>query len=466
MDFINEDFLLQGGKARTLYHDFAADLPIIDYHCHISPAEIAADRRWDNIAQIWLGDDHYKWRAMRSNGIDEHFCTGDASDREKFGKWSETMPYLLRNPLYHWTQLELKNYFGITKLLGPDTADEIWECCNARIAEPDFSARNLIKESGVETICSTDDPTDSLEHHAAIAADADFDCRVLPTWRPDKGTMADKPRELNIWIDRLAEVADVEIDSFEKYLTALCRRHNFFHEQGCRLADHGITGFCSDEYTPDEIEKIFGELRSGRAVDAGSARKFSSAMLYELAIMNAEKGWVQQYHYGCMRNNNSRMFAARGADIGFDSIGDYSVGEAMSRHFDRLDSAGWLAKTIIYNLNPCDNELVATMLGNFQDGSVPGKMQMGSGWWFLDQKDGMERQMEALSQLGLLSRFVGMLTDSRSFLSYARHEYFRRILCNILGDDMQKGLIPDDMDMLGRMVSDISYYNARNYFGF
>jgi len=465
--FINEDFILETEQARRLFHDYAKDLPIIDYHCHISPKEIAEDVAWENISQVWLAGDHYKWRAMRSNGVAERFCTGDASDREKFDKWAETMPYLLRNPLYHWTHLELKNYFGISdRLLSPETADGIWDETRERMGQDDFTARGLIQQSNVEAICTTDDPLDSLEHHRAIAADPDFAVKVLPTWRPDKGMAAEKPEFFRQWVDLLEGVADTNIGDFDSYLRALRERHDFFHEQGCRLSDHGIETFVAEDYTDGEIESIFDRLRVGKAVSIAEVAKFKSAMLYEFSVMNAEKDWVQQFHYGCMRNNNSKMFQGIGPDIGFDSIGDYSAGMAMSKYFDRLASGDKLAKTIIYNLNPCDNELVATMLGNFQDGSVPGKMQMGSGWWFLDQKDGMERQMEALSQLGLLSRFVGMLTDSRSFLSYARHEYFRRILCNILGGDMAKGLIPDDIDLAGRMAADISYHNAKTYFDF
>jgi len=464
--FITEDFLLQNRFSRLLYHDFADNMPLIDYHCHLQPREIAEDSRWENITLVWLNGDHYKWRAMRSNGVEERYCTGDASDREKFQKWAMTVPFLLRNPLYHWTHLELKRYFGISdRLLSPETAESIWNECNECIAERDFSARGLITRSNVEIICTTDDPTDSLEYHRALAAEDGFGVRVLPAWRPDRAMAAEKPEIFNGWVDRLSEASDVEINGLDSYMEAIKRRHEYFHDAGCRLSDHGMETFPAADYTRNEIESLFENLRSGKRLSDQEIEKFRSAMLYDLGIMNAERGWVQQFHYGCMRNTNSRMFEQLGPDAGFDSIGDYQAGPAMAKFFDRLDRAGKLAKTVIYNLNPCDNELVASMLGNFQDGSVPGKMQMGSGWWFMDQSDGIARQVEALSQLGLLSRFVGMLTDSRSFLSYTRHEYFRRILCNILGRDMEKGLIPRDMELVGNMVRDICYNNARSYFG-
>jgi glucuronate isomerase len=465
-EFINDDFLLETKQAKILFHDYAGNMPIIDYHCHLSPKEIAEDKHWENITQIWLYGDHYKWRAMRSNGVAELFCTGDASDREKFDKWAETMPCLLRNPLYHWSHLELKKYFSISDcVLSPETADCIWENCNARIAEDVFSARGLIERSNVVALCTTDDPLDSLEHHKALAMNSRFGTKVYPTWRPDKGMAVENPELFNSWLNGLEDVSDISISTFSDYLEALKKRHDYFHSTGCRLSDHGIETFYAENYTEAEIETIFNKIRANNSLSSEEILKFRSAMLYEFAIMNNEKDWAQQFHYGCLRNNNSRMAKAIGPDSGFDSIGDPLTGRTMSRFFDRLDKDGKLTKTIIYNLNPCDNELVATMLGNFQTGSVPGKMQMGSGWWFLDQKNGMERQIETLSQLSLLSRFVGMLTDSRSFLSYTRHEYFRRILCNILGNDMAKGLIPDDMNLVGNMVQDICYNNAKNYFG-
>ena len=464
--FIHDDFLLGTPQARALYHDHAENMPIIDYHCHLPPAEIAGDKRWQNMTQVWLYGDHYKWKAMRSNGVDEKYCTGDATDREKFRKWAETMPALIRNQLYNWTQLELARYFDVFDLLGPETADAIWEKCNAQLASPDFSARGLMKQSDVRLVCTTDDPTDSLEHHKKIAGDSSFDIRILPCWRPDKGMAVENPAAFNKWVDALGAAAGVDVGSFDEFMDALCKRHAFFHEMGCRLSDHGIETVYAAEYTDSVVRAIFDKVRGGRQLDADEILKFKSAMLYEFGVMDHEKGWTQQYHLGVLRNNNTRMFGSVGPDTGFDSIGDFKVARALSRLLDRLDSAGRLAKTILYNMNPADNELLVTMMGNFQDGSVPGKMQHGSAWWVLDQKEGMERQMKDLSQTGLLSRFVGMLTDSRSFLSYTRHEYFRRVLCNMLGNDMAEGFIPDEPDMVGRMVEDICYNNAAGYFGF
>jgi len=465
--FITDDFLLETKAARTLYHEYAADMPIVDYHCHLQPGHVAEDLRWDNITQIWLYGDHYKWRAMRSNGVPERYCTGDASDWEKFEKWAETVPYLLRNQLYNWTHLELKRYFGISdRLLGPDTARDIWEECNDRIKEPDFSARGLMKQSNVVLVCTTDDPVDDLKFHKAIAVDESFDIQVLPAWRPDKGMAVEDAAEFGRWVDKLGEAADTDIRDFASYLSALEKRHAFFHEAGCRLSDHGIETAYAEEYSQREIQKIFDKARGGRQLVEDEILKFKSAMLYECGVMDHGKGWVQQYHFGAMRNNNSRMFKTLGPDTGFDSIIDLEMARPLSRLLDRLDSTNQLAKTILYNLNPCHNALLVTMLGNFQDGSTPGKMQHGSAWWVLDHKDGMERQMEDLSQTGLLSRFVGMLTDSRSFLSYTRHEYFRRILCNMLGNDMHGGFMPDDIELVGNMVRDICYNNAVRYFGF
>ncbi|MFP4106060.1 MAG: glucuronate isomerase [Phycisphaerae bacterium] len=464
--FIHDDFLLQNDFARELYHDHAARMPIIDYHCHLSPQEVAEDKSWQTMTEVWLGGDHYKWRQMRTNGIDEKYITGDADDWEKFRKWAATMPYLLRNPLYHWNQLELKRYFGIDDLLTPQTARAIYDRCNEQLATDQFSARRLMERSDVKLVCTTDDPIDSLEYHQAIAADENFDVQVLPTWRPDKGMAVDKPQQFNAWIDKLAEVADLDISDFDSYMEAIRKRHDFFHSVGCRLSDHGVETVYQIDYTQAEIKTIFGKVRGGSELTGEEIDKFRSAMLYEFGLMDAEKNWTQQIHYGAIRNNNTKMFEKLGPDTGFDSIGDFPVAKPLSKLLDRLAMAGKLPKTILYNLNPSDNEVLGTMLGNFQDGTVPGKIQHGSGWWFLDHIDGMRRQMESLSALGLLSRFVGMLTDSRSFLSYTRHEYFRRILCNMLADDLAAGLIPDDMELVGRMVRDISYNNAARYFGF
>jgi glucuronate isomerase len=466
--FLTENFLLHGNQAIELYHRFAREMPIIDYHCHLPPAQIAADHQFANLTEIWLAGDHYKWRAMRTAGVPERFITGDASDWEKFQKWAETVPRTLRNPLYHWTHLELRRPFGITdKLLGPDTAAEIWDRCNALLTQKEFSCRGIMRQMKVALVCTTDDPVDTLEHHAAIAADQTMEIQVLPTFRPDKAMTVASPEAFNQWVERLAAVSGLEVgESFERYLEALRRRHEFFHQRGCRLSDHGIESIAAADYTASEIAAFFRRLRRGSPLDASETLKFQSAMLYEFAVMDHEKGWTQQYHFGAMRNNNSRMFALLGPDSGFDSIGDWEVARPMARFFDRLDREGRLAKTILYNLNPAHNEVVATMIGNFQDGSIPGKMQFGSGWWFLDQRHGMEQQLNALSNMGLLSCFVGMLTDSRSFLSYTRHEYFRRILCNLLGGEMAAGLLPNDMELVGGMVQDICYRNAARYFGF
>ena len=467
MKFIHDDFLLETPQARRLYHAHAEGLPLIDYHCHLSPREIAEDIRWPDIATLWLGGDHYKWRAMRTAGVDERFITGDASPWEKFEKYAQTMPKLLRNPLYHWSHLELARYFGIDDvLLGPGTAREVFDRCNELLTQPGFSARGLMESSKVEVVCTTDDPVDSLEYHRTIAADKTFSIRVLPTWRPDKALLIDKPEAFSAWIRQLEKASGATIAKLDDLMSVLQQRHDFFAGQGCRLSDRGIDTVWAEDCPRAEAAAIFARARSGEPVSPGEVVRYKSFLLHELAVMDAAKGWTMQIHYGAQRNNNTRRFGQLGPDTGFDSIADLPVAAAMARHFDRLESVGALPKTIIYNLNPRDNEVVATMLGNFQDGLTAGKMQFGSSWWFLDQADGMTRQIEALSQMGLLSCFVGMLTDSRSFLSYTRHEYFRRLICNILGRDMQRGLVPDDEALVGPMVRDICYVNARNYFGF
>ncbi len=465
-NFIHEDFLLGTPQARELYHGHAAHLAIIDYHCHLNPAEIAQDKRWDNIAQIWLGGDHYKWRQMRTAGIAERYCTGDATDREKFDKYAGLMPKALRNPLYHWSHLELKNCFGIAdRLLSPETADSIWNNSMKVMREPWFSARGLMNKVKVEVVCTTDDPVDSLEHHQAIRREP-YPVQVRPTWRPDKCWVVADLAVFSGWTDKLEVAAGTPIRNLDAFLSALRQRHDFFHAQGCRLSDRGLSFVPDADCSPAGAASIFAKARAGKPVTSEEALQFQAFMLHELAVMDAERGWTMQVHYGVLRSNNSRMAAAVGPDTGFDSIGDGATGSGMAKHFDRLDRIGKLPKTIIYNINPRDNELVATMCGNFQDGVTAGKMQFGSGWWFLDQLDGMTRHIEALSQLGLLSQFVGMLTDSRSFLSYARHEYFRRLLCDILGSDMARGRIPADMKLVGSMVEDICYNNAKRYFGF
>lgn len=463
--FMDENFLLQTETAQKLYHQHAAKMPIFDYHCHIPPNEIAEDKQFENMAQIWLYGDHYKWRAMRANGVDERYCTGDASDWEKFEKWAETVPNTLRNPLYHWTHLELQRFFGIDKLLNPSTAKEIWDECNAKLQTPEYSVKNIIRMANVHTICTTDDPVDSLEYHRQIK-ESGFEVSVLPAWRPDKAMAVENTETFNQYVDKLAEVSGIPIDSFTSFMDAIENRHRFFHENGCRLSDHGLETAIAEKYTEKEIRDIFEKIRGGNDLTFEEIQKFKSCMLYEFGIMDHSRGWTQQFHLGALRNNSTRLFKQLGPDTGLDSIGDFEVAQPLSKFLDKLDMENKLAKTILYNLNPRDNELIATMIGNFQDGSVPGKMQFGSGWWFLDQKDGMEKQMNALSNLGLLSRFVGMLTDSRSFLSYPRHEYFRRTLCNLIGNDVENGEIPNDMELLGQMVENICFNNAKAYFNF
>ena len=460
---ITDDFLLAGRTARTLYHEHAAKMPIYDYHCHLPADQIAQDRRFHNLTQLWLEGDHYKWRAMRTHGIDEHYITGKADDRQKFRQWAATVPYCLGNPLYHWTALELRNPFGITEPLGPDSADRIYDRCSDLLASPEFSARGLLRRMNVKLLCTTEGPLDSLVHHEALRREG-FGIAVHAAWRPDAAMQVDDVASLDAFIDRLGMLTDIEITNYHGYLEALRKRHAYFHEHGCRLSDHGIETAYADAYTEKDIEKIFEKILRGGPLDPDEKSKFKSAMMVELALMDYEAGWVQQLHIGALRNNNTRLFKRLGPDIGCDSIGDLPVARSLSRFLDRLDSRNELPRTILYNLNPADNAVMATMIGNFQDGSTPGKVQWGSAWWFLDQKDGMEAQMRMLANMGLLSRFVGMLTDSRSFLSYPRHEYFRRILCNLLGGDVEAGLLPDDRDLLGRMVEDICFNNARAYF--
>jgi len=464
--FIHEDFLLQSETAKHLYHNFAKSLPIIDYHCHLDPKMVAEDHQFSSITELWLGGDHYKWRALRANGVAEKYITGDASDWEKFEKWAETIPYAMRNPLYHWTHLELKTCFGIDKVLNPDTAKEIFDECNAKLQLPEYSAKNLMRRYKVEVVCTTDDPIDSLEYHKQIK-ESGFEIKVLPTWRPDKAMAVESASAFKTYIDTLSSVSGIKINSFKEIIDALLVRHKYFEELGCRLSDHGMEEFYAEDYTEAEIEAIFSKVYGGTELNEAEIKKFKSAMLVEFGKMDADTGWTQQFHYGVIRNNNTKMFKAIGPDTGFDSISQVITAKNMVKYFDTLNSMDKLTKTIIYNLNPSDNTMLATMIGNFQDGSVPGKMQFGAGWWFLDQKDGMEQQMNALSLQGLLSRFVGMLTDSRSFVSYARHEYFRRIMCNLIATDVEKGEIPaSEMSRIEQMVADISYYNAKNYFNF
>lgn len=463
---MDQNFLLQTATAQELYHQHAARLPIIDYHCHLNPREVAEDHRFRSITELWLGGDHYKWRAMRANGVDERYITGDAPDKEKFIKWAETIPYAFRNPLYHWTHMELRSAFGIYDLLNPETASDIYDKCNELLARPEYSARGLMRRYNVEVVCTTDDPVDTLEFHRQTR-ESGFEIAMKPAWRPDKAMAVENPQSYKEYVDRLSAAVDKDIHSYQDLIDALRLRHDFFAEQGCTLSDHGIDRFFAEDYTTDEVSHIFNRVMTGHELTETEIQKFKSAMLYEFAVMDAESGWVQQFHYGPIRNNNARMYASIGADTGFDSIGEFTTARSMAKFLSRLDSEKRLAKTIIYNLNPSANDMVATMIGNFQDGSVPGKMQWGSGWWFSDQKDGIEKQLNTLSLQGLLSRFVGMLTDSRSFLSYPRHEYFRRVLCNLIGQDVENGELPaEEMPRIRQMVEDICYYNAKRYFAF
>jgi glucuronate isomerase len=462
--FIREDFLLRTDTARTLYHERAGKMPIYDYHCHLPAELIAADHQFDNLTQPWLYGDHYKWRAMRANGIAEKYITGDASDYEKFEKWAQTVPRCLRNPLYHWTHLELKEPFGVKdKLLGPDTARDIYEMCSAMLRTPEFSVRNIMRKMNVKLVCTTEGPLDSLEHHKKIREDG-FEIKVHTAFRPDQAMAVENPATWNAFVDKLQEICGTDIADYQSFAEALRNRHNYFHQHGCRLSDHGLETAYAEEYTEQEIKSIFDKVRAGTQPNVSETLKFKSGIMFESALMDHEAGWVQQLHLGALRNNSTRLFEALGPDIGCDSMGDLEVAAPLSKFLNNLDVNNKLPKTILYNLNPRDNAVCATMVGNFQDGSTPGKMQYGSAWWFLDQKDGMEEQMNVLSNMGLLSQFVGMLTDSRSFLSYPRHEYFRRILCDMLGDDVEAGLLPNDLELLGKMVEDICFNNARDYF--
>ncbi len=464
MSFIHDDFLLSNETARHLYHSFAADQPIYDYHCHLPPADVAGDRRFKNLTELWLEGDHYKWRLMRSNGVEEKYCTGDADDYAKFMAFARTVPHTLRNPMFHWTHLELKRYFGIDELLNEHTASDIWSRANEQIQDPSFSAQGILKKFRVSVIGTTDDPTDDLKHHRTIR-ESGIGTRVYPAFRPDKSLAVDDASAWNEWVDTLAEVAGVDVSSLRSMEEALAARHAYFHEQGSRLSDHGLNHAHAAFASRGVIEGIFNKARSGKDATPEEKEQFATHLMLLFGRLDAEKGWVKQLHLGAQRNNNSRALREMGRDAGFDSIGDWPQAESLAKYLDRLDADGCLPKTVLYNLNPRDNYVFATMIGNFQDGSVPGKMQFGSGWWFLDQKEAMVWQINALSNLGLLSRFVGMLTDSRSLLSYPRHEYFRRILCDILGREAQSGEIPNDQKWLGDMVRRICFKNAVDYFG-
>ena len=465
MPFIDEEFLLGSVAARRLYRQFAQGEPIFDYHCHISPRDIAENRRFGDLFEIWLEGDHYKWRAMRSNGVAEKFITGDASPEQKFQAWARTVPHTLRNPLYHWTHLELRRYFGITELLSEKTAARIWKQANDKLATPALTAQGILKQFKVKVVCTTDDPVDTLEHHRAFARQG-HPTRMLPAFRPDKALTVNAPASFNPWVEQLAAAANVDINGFGAFISALERRHDYFHAQGCRLSDHGLNHCFADFCSEKVAAGIFKKARRGEPVSALEQSQFASFMMMFFGRLDAKRGWTKQLHLGALRNNNTRLLARLGPDTGFDAIGDFPQAQALAAYLDRLDAEKSLPKTIIYNLNPGDNYVFASVIGSFQDGTVPGKIQFGSGWWHLDQKQGMEWQLDALSNLGLLSRFIGMITDSRSFMSYPRHEYFRRILCNLIGRDIQTGAIPDDDSLVGPMIKNICYANAKNYLAF
>ena len=458
--------MLTNEVAKKLYHESAEHLPIIDYHCHLDPKQIADNYQFRNLAEIWLGGDHYKWRAMRGNGVPEEFITGGRSDYEKFEKWAETVPYTMRNPLYHWTHLELSRIFGIDKIVKPETAREIYEECTAKLQTEEFRAARILERCHVEVVCTTDDPADSLIYHRQIPQ-LGIKTKVYPAWRPDKVLAIENPESYLIYIQRLAESANQEIRTYNDLLEVLRKRHDYFASLGCRLSDHGMDNFYADAYTETEIRQIFAKVLAGKQPDETEIRKFKSALLFELAIMDWEKDWVQQYHISVIRNNCTRMYQAIGPDTGFDAILEVNCSAVGHKFLNRLDAIGKLTKTILYSLNPKDNEVLATLAYTFNEAPVPGKIQLGAAWWFLDQEEGMKKQLNTLSAMGLLSRFVGMLTDSRSFLSYPRHEYFRRILCNLIGEDVETGKLPySEMDFLKQMIEDICYRNAKRYFGF
>jgi glucuronate isomerase len=462
--FLDENFLLNNKTAERLYHDYAKGMPIIDYHNHLPPNEVAEDKIFENITKVWLNGDHYKWRAMRTNGVDEKFITGSASDFEKFQKWGETVPFTMRNPLYHWTHLELQRYFDVHDILNAGTAKKIYDETSSKLQTKEYSVRNLLRKMNVKVICTTDDPVDNLEFHQQIKND-NWNVKVLPAFRPDKAMNVDDVSAFNNYLTSLEKASNISISTYNDYLAALKERHDYFVANNCGVSDHGLEEIYAEDYTQTEIAGIFAKIRSGGELSLTENRKFKSAMLVTFAEWDWEKGFVQQFHLGALRNNNSRMLKQLGPDTGWDSVGDFSQARALSKFLNRLDTNNKLAKTIIYNLNPADNELFATMIGNFNDGSAAGKIQWGSSWWFLDQKDGMTKQLNTLSNMGLLSRFIGMLTDSRSFLSFPRHEYFRRLLCNLFGEEIENGELPGDIEWIGKLIQDICFNNAENYFG-
>ncbi|RYG03899.1 MAG: glucuronate isomerase [Chitinophagaceae bacterium] len=461
--FLDDNFLLRSKTAEKLYHDFARKMPIIDYHCHLPQDQIADNKKFRNLTEAWLYGDHYKWRAMRTNGIEEGYCTGDQPDEAKFAKWAETVPYTMRNPLYHWTHLELQRYFDVEEVLNPSSSKKIYDHCSALLQTDEYSVRSLLKKMDVRIICTTDDPIDDLKYHQQLKEE-NFEIKILPAFRPDKAMQVDDVSVWNTYINKLEAVSGTSVSKLNEFLDALKKRHDFFAANGCGVSDHGLEKLHAADYTEAEIENIFAKARSGKALTATENEQFKSAMLVYFAHWDHEKGWVQQYHVGALRNNNTRRLKDLGPDTGWDSIGDFPQASAMSKFLNKLDNTNQLAKTILYNLNPADNAMVATMTGNFNDGTFAGKVQFGSGWWFLDQKHGMTEQMNALSNMGLISRFVGMLTDSRSFLSYPRHEYFRRLLCDLFGEEIENGELPNDLPWIGKLVEDICYNNAKNYF--
>jgi len=464
MGFITENFLLQSETARYLYHKYASDQPILDYHCHLSPKDLAENRRFNDLFEIWLQGDHYKWRAMRANGVPERYCTGDAEPYQKFLAWARTVPQTLRNPLYHWVHLELKRYFNIDELLDEHTAPNIWQCTQERLMDNGLSAQGILERFRVTALCTTDDPTDSLQYHRQIQ-ESGIATRVFPAFRPDRALRLSDPASFNKWVDKLSCSSNIEITCFSGFLAALKRRHDDFHQHGCRLSDHGLDHSYAEVSTEAEASAAFTRVRDGHAVSDDDAARFASYLMIFFGHLDAEKGWTKQLHLGAYRNANGRMLNGHGRDAGFDSIGDWPQVQSLGRYLDALDRDGALPRTIIYNANPADNYAFAAMAGNFQDGKLAGKIQLGSAWWFLDQKDAMEQQLNALSNCGLLSRFVGMVTDSRSFMSYPRHEYFRRVLCNLIGNEVEKGDLPDDEKLVGSMISRICYQNAADYLG-
>jgi len=464
ISFIHNNFLLGNRTAERLYHQYSANQPIIDFHCHLSPQMVAQDRQFEDLSQIWLEGDHYKWRAMRTNGVKEFYCTGNASPEEKFSKWAETVPFTIGNPLYHWTHLELARYFNIYELLSPKTADKIYEKASAMLRTKEFSTRSLIKKMNVEIICTTDDPADNLEHHRQLRSS--FEIMVLPTFRPDGVIKTDDAEKFRSYILKLGQSGETQIGNFITLIEVLDKRHKFFHDNGCRLSDHGLDRFFFTSFSSGEVDQIFNKLLKGKKISNEESEKYKTAVMIEICRMNHKRGWTQQFHLGAMRNNNERMFRLMGPDTGWDSIGITQDVHKMSRFLSTLDNTEQLARTILYNLNPADNEMIITMAGNFNDGAVPVKVQYGAGWWFLDQKSGMEKHLRDLSAMGLLRRFIGMVTDSRSFLSYPRHEYFRRLACNFIGEEVEKGLIPDDDELLRPLIEGISYRNAKEYFNF